>query len=180
MLNTPAVQRFLVACLALIVSVSVALAQAVEHPTTVLLVRHTEQLRDGSPDPALDSAGMARAGRLRDALEHAGVTAIITTHLQRSTLTAEPLAKRLGIAPVVMRVGGPIPEHVKAVVAEVREKHAGEVVLVVGHSNTVPLIVRELGGTAPDQLGEGEFDNLFIVTVPGGGSGKVTTIRARY
>jgi broad specificity phosphatase PhoE len=178
MSNTPAVQRFLVACLALVVTVSAALAQRTERSTTVLLVRHAEQLRDGSRDPALDSTGIARATRLRDALEHAGVTTIITTHLQRSTLTAGPLARHLSITPVVMRVGGPIPDHVRAVAAEIREKHAGEVVLVVGHSNTVPLIVRELGGTAPDQLGEGEFDNLFIVTVPGGG--KVTTIRARY
>ncbi|HJU64642.1 MAG TPA: phosphoglycerate mutase family protein [Gemmatimonadaceae bacterium] len=178
MLNTPAARRFIVACLALLFSVPAALAQNTARPTTVIVVRHTEQVKDGSRDPVLDSIGIKRAVALRDALANAGVTTIITTHLQRSTLTAEPLAKQLDVTPVVMRVGGPIPEHVKATAAEIRGKHAGEVVLVVGHSNTVPLIVRELGGTAPDQLAESEFDTMFIVTVDG--AGKATTVRAKY
>ena len=36
-------------------------------------------------------------------------------------------------------------------------------VLVVGHSNSVPDIVKALGGTAAITIADDEFDNLFIV-----------------
>ena len=37
-------------------------------------------------------------------------------------------------------------------------------VLVVGHSNSVPDVIKGLGATAPVTIGDDEFDNLFIVT----------------
>ena len=37
-------------------------------------------------------------------------------------------------------------------------------VLVVGHSNSVPDVIKGLGATAPVTIGDDEFDNLFIVS----------------
>ena len=37
-------------------------------------------------------------------------------------------------------------------------------VLIVGHSNTIPDVVKELGVTPPVTIGDDEFDNLFIVS----------------
>jgi hypothetical protein len=37
-------------------------------------------------------------------------------------------------------------------------------VLVVGHSNTVPAVIKQLGVTVPVTIGESDYDNLFIVT----------------
>jgi 2,3-bisphosphoglycerate-dependent phosphoglycerate mutase len=37
-------------------------------------------------------------------------------------------------------------------------------VLVVGHSNTLPEILKGLGVTEPVTIGEDEFDSLFVVT----------------
>ena len=37
-------------------------------------------------------------------------------------------------------------------------------VLVVGHSNTVPSVVKRLGVTAAVTVGDDEFDNLFVVS----------------
>ena len=37
-------------------------------------------------------------------------------------------------------------------------------VLVVGHSNTVPEIVKALGVTAPLKIDDTEYDNLLVVT----------------
>jgi len=46
------------------------------------------------------------------------------------------------------------------VIAKIRE-HAEDTVFVVGHSNTVPAIIKALGG--PDvTIGDNEYDNLFI------------------
>jgi broad specificity phosphatase PhoE len=145
--------------------------------TTVLLVRHAERPAGG--DPSLDAVGQARAQALADALASAGVTAIYTTQYRRTQETAAPLAQRLGItAQVIAAQGGEsVGAHVSEVASAIRTRHAGGVVLVVGHSNTIPLIVRALGGTAPD-LAESEYANLFVVTLPA--SGAVRTIRAKY
>ena len=37
-------------------------------------------------------------------------------------------------------------------------------VLVVGHSNTVPDVIKALGVAEPVTIAESEFDNLFIVS----------------
>ena len=38
-------------------------------------------------------------------------------------------------------------------------------VLVVGHSNTVPEIIKALGVTTPVTIGDNDFDNMFLVTL---------------
>jgi hypothetical protein len=35
--------------------------------------------------------------------------------------------------------------------------------LVVGHSNTIPEVIAGLGITVPIQIGENDYDNLFLV-----------------
>ncbi len=146
--------------------------------TTVIIVRHAEKAAEPKADPPLDSAGQARAQALAAALRDAGVTAIVTTQFERTKATARPLAERLGITPeVVTAGGGSVGEHAKAVAAAVMQ-HAGGVVLVVGHSNTVPDIVEALGAHRPADICDAEYDNLFVVRVPA--SGPASVVHARY
>ena len=53
-----------------------------------------------------------------------------------------------------------------------------EVVLVVGHSNTVPAILKSLGHAPVVTVGEEDFDNLFIVTTQP--SGAPTVVHLKY
>jgi probable phosphoglycerate mutase len=79
--------------------------------TTVLLVRHGESLPahpdrpfplvDGHGDPPLDPVGHAQAERLAQRLERERIDAIYVTNLSRTMQTAEPLARRLGMTPIV-------------------------------------------------------------------------------
>ena len=147
-------------------------------PTVIILVRHAEKAPAPANDPVLDSIGMRRAGMLLDVVRDAKVVAVYTTPYARTRLTAAPVTKALGLTPNVVEIKGGTPAHVKAVADRVLAEQKGRTSLVVGHSNTVPLIVRALGGSAPDQLEDHEYDNLFIVTIPA--SGPVTTVRARY
>lgn len=147
-------------------------------PTIVIVVRHGEKSPTPADDPVLDSAGARRADMLLDALRNANVGAVYVTQLARTRLTAQPVSAMLGAAPIVVGTGGGTAAHVQAVAGRVLAEQRGRTTLVVGHSNTVPLIVRALGGSAPDQLADHEYDNMFIVTVPA--SGAVTTVRARY
>jgi len=136
-------------------------------PALVLLVRHAEKATDGGDDPALSSAGAQRAKALAAALADSGVTAIVTTQLRRTGETAAPLAAARQLTPEVVRIekGEEIPAHAAAVAAAVR-RHPGGVVLVVGHSNTVPAIIAALGGPKLPNLQDSEYSNLFVL-VPG-------------
>ncbi len=52
-----------------------------------------------------------------------------------------------------------------ALAAAILSDHAGETVVVAGHSNTVDDIIEALGGPALGDIPEDQFDNMFIVTV---------------
>jgi probable phosphoglycerate mutase len=77
----------------------------------LLVVRHGESaparvdepadLTGGHADPPLDPVGEQQATRLADRLAHEPVDAMYVTTLKRTAQTAAPLAKRLGLTPVV-------------------------------------------------------------------------------
>jgi len=148
---------------------------AAQQPTTVILVRHAEKAAAPANDPPLTEAGQARAKALAVIARDAGVTAIVTTQFARTRETGAPAAEALHITPDVVTAGG--SQHVQDV-ARVIRSHAGGVVLVVGHSNTIPAIIAALGSPQPPPICDSEYDNLYIVTLPASGSAHV--IRARY
>jgi broad specificity phosphatase PhoE len=140
-------------------------------PTTVLLVRHAERA-EGGDDPSLNATGQARAEELARVAADAGVVAIYSSQYHRNTETAAPLAERLGLpVTVVELVNGRPRDAMKELAARIRAEHAGQTVLVVGHSNTVPMLVQELGADRWPELLHEDYDDLFVVTVrPGGGA----------
>ena len=158
-------------------SPSTAMAVAPSATTTVYLVRHAETAAQPADDPPLTPAGEARAKELAAALADAGVQAVITTQLLRTRDTARPLAERFSIAPEVVPVGRSAREHAKAVADAVRA-HAGQVVLVVGHSNTVNLIVEQLGGPRMPDICDKAYANLFTVQMSDGRPTRL--VRAEY
>ena len=147
-------------------------------PSTVILVRHAERATEPQNDPVLTDAGKHRAEALKQVLRGAGVTSVVTTHLQRTQLTAKPLMETLGLAPIVVRAGGGT-SHIDSVAATVRRQPAGSVVLVVGHSNTIPAIVGALGGPKLEDLCDAQYSMLYILEYPAGGTGP-RFIEARY
>lgn len=79
--------------------------------TEILLVRHGESQParedrpfpkvDGQGDPPLAEVGEEQAELVAKRLEHEELDGLYVTTLRRTHQTAEPLAKRLGITPVV-------------------------------------------------------------------------------
>ena len=59
-----------------------------------------------------------------------------------------------------------------------RHAQAGGVVLIVGHSNTIPLIIAALGGPKMPDLCDSEYANLFVLEMPT--SGPPRLIRGKY
>ncbi|GLC24190.1 phosphoglycerate mutase family protein [Roseisolibacter agri] len=143
-------------------------------PTLVLLVRHAEKAAEPADDPPLTDLGSTRARALQAALADAGVQAVIATPRRRTSDTAKPLADALGLVPEIVPLSG---DHVKAVADAVR-RHAGQVILVVGHSNTIPAIIGALGGPRLKDLCDAEHSNLFVLTLPAEGTPRL--VRGQY
>jgi phosphohistidine phosphatase SixA len=143
---------------------------------TVVVVRHAEKV-DDSADPHLSEAGVRRAEALADALEHAGVTAILATQYRRTQETAAPLARRAGVPVPVVETTGGAATHAAAVAAAVRAQPPGALVVVVGHSNTVPAIIAALGGPDVGGIADEEYSDFFVLELEHGGT---RLIRARY
>ena len=128
----------------------------------VILTRHAERAdgaatmgAPGGNDPKLSTAGAARAEKLLAMLADANIAAIFTTEYTRTKDTAAPLAAKIKITPEA------IPAAQMNALLEKIKSHADDTVFVVGHSNTVPMIIKALGG--PDVLiGDNEYDNLFF------------------
>jgi broad specificity phosphatase PhoE len=126
----------------------------------VYLVRHAERV-DDAKDSLLSAEGHARAARLAEMLRDAGITHIFVSEYQRTAETAAPLAARLGITPQAV----PADDR-DALLARVRAAGPKARVLIAGHSDTVPALLKLLGCTQPITIAKAEYDNLFVV-LPG-------------
>lgn len=126
-------------------------------PHAIVLVRHAERA-DSSRDTALSTAGQARATRLADALDKLGVRTIYVTEYKRTQQTAQPLAERLGLTPVVVAANNPA-----SLLRKLKRGHNRDTALVVGHSDTLPALIKQLGVKEPVEIPPGEFNHLYIV-----------------
>lgn len=142
--------------------------------TTLILVRHGE--KPSETTDALSDAGTARAARLAQLLDHAGIDTIYTSPTIRARQTAEPVAAALHIAADRRReyqVKGVKPT--TAVMDLLAAEGPSHVILIVGHSDTIPDLLKTLGGWT---LTVNDHDDLFIVTQPA--TGQPRLVRAGY
>lgn len=152
--------------------------------TTVFLVRHAEKADAPRENPPLNEAGMKRAKTLARMLSKAGIKAIYTSQFLRTKQTAEPLATQLGITPnaVTLNPSSTNPreisaESIKAIVTDIQKRHAGKAVLVIGHTNSVPPVIKMLRGDVIPTIDEQTFDDMFIVTINRMEVAKVTHLK---
>jgi broad specificity phosphatase PhoE len=156
------------------------LAQPAVAQRAVFVVRHAEkQSESNEPGVPLSEAGRARANRLAALLKNAGVTAIYSTDFVRTLDTAEPLARALKISVRKYSATGLDGKpDLKPLAARLKAEHARDTVLVVGHSNTVPPLLKALGCSESIEIAVEQYDDLFAV-VPGAG-GRATLLRLAY
>ena len=146
--------------------------------TTMIFVRHAEKALAPVDDPPLSPAGELRAAELSrqlvDADVAAGIDAIYSTPYRRTIETVQPVADALGLD-----VNLYAPDDNEAVLSKILTAHKGQIVLVVGHSNTLPKLIADLGASKNvPEIAELEYDNIYLVSIPW--FGKTKTIRLRY
>lgn len=140
-------------------------------PATFFIVRHAE--RPGRAD-ALSEAGKKRAVALRDFMVKQRVKAVYSTQTKRTMGTAEPTAKAIGVK---VQAYKPLPTPPKEWFAAMAKKHAGQSVLIVGHSNTVVPFTNGFGANMKYKFTEDEYHLLFIVSAQ---NGSAQAVRINY
>ncbi len=148
--------------------------------TTIIFVRHAERALEPADNPGLNAVGQRRAAELArqlvDADVVAGIDAIYSTNYRRTLETAQAVADAHESLEVSCCYD---PDDNEAVLAEILKTHKGKIILVVGHSNTVPSLIADLGASKNvPPIGHSEYDNIYIVSIPW--FGKTKTIRLRY
>lgn len=146
--------------------------------TTMIFVRHAEKMLTPVDDPSLSPEGQERAAELArqlgDADVVAGIDAVYSTPYRRTMETVQPVADALNL-----EVNSYDPADNEAVLERILKEHKGQIILVVGHSNTVPTLIADLGASKlVPAIAEFEYDNIYLVSIPW--FGKTKTIRLRY
>ena len=136
----------------------------------IYIVRHAERA-DQSADSALSTEGVGRSYKLRDLLRDAGVTRIFTSPLRRTIDTAAPLAAALHVTSQALATD-------EALLEAIAGSGPRDRLLVVGHSNTIPALIRALHIADPVTLSDDDYDNLFIVVVEK--EGRPVLLRLKY
>lgn len=137
-------------------------ALALAAPQIVYVTRHAEKGATDK-DPDLTVQGAARARGIALLLHRTGISHIFSTATRRTRQTAQPLAERLKLNVETYDAAKPASaiEKIKALPGPT---------LLVGHSNTVPDLVKMLGGAPGAPIEDDEYDRLYQVTLHDNGS----------
>lgn len=146
--------------------------------TTVVIVRHAEKELGTIEDPPLTTQGEQRAqllARMLGTMSGPGkVSGIFATDTRRTQRTVAPLAARIGLTVNVLPA-----RDVEALVNRVRNEYRGRTVVVAGHSNTVPEIVRRLAKVDDvPPIADEDYGTMYIVTIPT--LGPASVVRLTY
>ena len=147
--------------------------------TTMIFVRHAEKALMPIDDPGLSAEGKLRAAELArqlvDADVVAGIDAIYSTDTRRTIETAQPTADALELEIQTYEN----QEDDEPVVDAMVNAHKGKIILVVGHSNTLPTMIAALGASKKvPPIAAFEDDNISVISIPW--FGKTKTSRLRY
>jgi hypothetical protein len=150
------------ALLGVVVAAAIWLLDA-RNSTVFILVRNAEVEQSLAANPGLSEFGKARANSLVQFLAQAkpgravdGVYAIETLPAQQ---TAAPLGAKMGVPVNVLAVGGS-----NSRLGDIRDSHAGEVVVVVA---TREKLLQLIGEVSPQDwlIDDMDYGSIFIVNV---------------
>lgn len=148
-----------------IIILAAALSLQVSHVTTFYIVRHAEKV-DNSDNSPLSGAGKERAIVLKNLLKNKGIDNIFVSNFLRTQQTAAYLARSLHKTPKRYRN---TDEGNQILVKELLSFTGNHSILIVGHTNNIPIIIDSLMGS-PQHIAipENDFDNMYIITIKNG------------
>ena len=129
--------------------------------STLYLIRHAEKVRTNKSDrdPKLNEKGILRALNWKEYFLDKDITKIYSTNYKRTLETVKPFQEAIGLATILY---SPSSIDYKDFISS----NKGEIVLVVGHSNTIPNFVNELiNDQVYAQIDDLNNSNLYIVNL---------------
>ena len=154
---------------ALLAALVVPFAAAAQE--AVYVIRHAEKELTGE-DPSITNEGKARAAAWAEMLQHVGLDVVFTSDAKRTRETGDIIANKLELpAHVVERADtGGLTDLLSF-------DHEEDTVLVVGHAETIPGILKNFGAFNDLDISQTDFANLFIVLQPGSDDPRLIRLR---
>ncbi len=131
--------------------------------STFYFIRHAEKDRSNleDVDPELNQKGLGRAMHWAEILSDVKLDAIYSTDFERTTMTAAPAAVKQDLTVLYYS-----PEDLN--IEQFKADNLGKNVLVVGHSNTTPVIVNKMiGEDKYAEMDDNDNGSMFIVQIAG-------------
>lgn len=126
--------------------------------TQIFFIRHAEKERDGSKDPLLTKEGESRANHWAGVFKNVDFADVYSTQTIRTISTALPTAAQKGKEIIIY-------DYKTVDIAAIAQKYPGQSILIVGHSNSTPMLVNSLlGEDRFPEIDDNNFSNLYIVT----------------
>ena len=132
-----------------------------EQCSTFYLIRHAEKVRTdkSDKDPKLNEYGMLRAIKWQEYFSDKNISKIYSTNYKRTLETVKPIQESSDIIPIIY---SPSDIDYKNFIMS----NKIEVVLIVGHSNTIPDFVNGLiGENVYSQIDDLNNSNLYVVNI---------------
>jgi 2,3-bisphosphoglycerate-dependent phosphoglycerate mutase len=129
-----------------------------QETTTFILIRHAEKVKDGTQDPELSAEGKQRAEALAKMLERNGIASVYSTNFKRTQQTVLPIAQAKGITVQTYQ------QTDKTWLQNIAKENVGKIVLIVGHSNTIPEMANTLLGEEKfEQYPDTLYDQMLVI-----------------
>lgn len=132
-----------------------------EQCSTFYLIRHAEKVRTdkSDKDPKLNKYGMLRAIKWQEYFSDKNISKIYSTNYKRTLETVKPIQESSDIIPIIY---SPSDIDYKNFIMS----NKIEVVLIVGHSNTIPDFVNGLiSENVYSQIDDLNNSNLYVVNI---------------
>ena len=129
--------------------------------STFYLIRHAEKVRTNKSDkdPKLNEKGILRALNWKEYFINKEISKIYSTNYKRTLETVKPIEEAKGLTTILYSASN-------IDYKDFISSNKGQIVLVVGHSNTIPNFVNELiNDQVYAQIDDLNNSNLYIVNL---------------
>ena len=144
--------------------------QAAQTQSVVFLVRHADRA-SSADDSLLSAQGEERAKCLAKTLRDAHIATIFATSVKRTQQTAAPVADQFHLQTKIL------PKASSSELVKQVERSDNRPVLVVGHADTLPSIVQQLGAGEVPKFEEREYDRMIVIPIANGKAQPALTLR---
>ena len=148
-------------CVSTVFLCSIFTALPAQSQEAIFIIRHAEKAV--AIDPPLSAAGVERAHRWAEMFASAGVDYVYTSEALRTRETGGIIAEALGVGVEAYPTNDP-----EGLIEQIGDFHADDVVVVVGHTETIPDMLSALGAFDLYEWDLSDYARFFVV-VPGDG-----------